>query len=133
MSRYLIAVFCVLTITIGIYYLGYIKGQHNAENTYNNLQLDQLKTIISQSTTLTRQAQQASAQLEKVTASLTEANIQSTRDIKNALKQSAHSRTSCVFNADIMRELESARHRAAVATNASHIDDLLPAAASNDR
>lgn len=124
--KYLLAALGFIASLATAYYIGFIKGQYQAKDTHNALQLNQLQNLITNTSSLTTKAQQASSDLEKVIAQIDEANQKSTREIKNALKASHDIRVSCVFPDDIMQQLEAARARAVNAASASEISDLLP-------
>lgn len=131
--KYLFAALAFVASLATAYYIGYIKGQYQAEGTHNELQLEQLRAIISTTYNLTAKAQKNSSDLEKVIAKADEANQKSTREIKNALKATHDIRVSCVFPDSVMQQLESARTRAASAARASEINDLLPTASGSNK
>lgn len=131
--KYLFAALAFVASLATTYYIGYIKGQYQAEGTHNELQLEQLRAIISTTYNLTAKAQKSSSDLEKVIAKADEANQKSTREIKNALKATYDIRVSCVFPDSVMQQLESARTRAASAASASEINDLLPTARGSNK
>lgn len=128
LARSIMTAFGLVAALIGIYYIGYTKGQQQAENTHNALQLSELRAIIVQSKTLTQQAQKASGEIEKVIAQAKEANFKSSVEIKHELEATKNARASCVFDDNIMQQLEAARSRAAkaaIATDTSSLDGVL--------
>ncbi|UYZ84299.1 hypothetical protein MTZ49_01585 [Entomomonas sp. E2T0] len=128
LARPIMAVFGLVPALVGIYYIGYTKGQQQAENTHNALQLSELRAIIAQSKNLTQQAQKASSEIEKVIAQAKEANYKTTVEFEHDLEATKNARASCVFDDVIMQQLKAARSRAAaaaIATDTSSLDGVL--------
>lgn len=76
---------------------------------------DSLNQFIASTQALTSQANTASRQLAIQIAARAAADDQSSREIRDALKKTAAARVNCVFDADIMQQLATARERAATA------------------
>lgn len=136
LARSIMAVFGLVAAIIGIYYMGYTKGQQQAENTHNALQISELRAIIAQSKTLTKQAQKASGEIEKVIAQAKEANFKTSIELKHDLESTKNARASCVFNDNIMQQLEAARNRAAavaIATDTSSLNGVLRPASQDSK
>ncbi|MEI7250282.1 hypothetical protein [Pectobacterium versatile] len=74
-----------------------------------------LNDFIAGTRELTANANLASQQLAQQINARQAADEQSTEAIRAALKKTANSRVICVFDADVMQQLEAARERAAVA------------------
>lgn len=76
---------------------------------------DTLNQFVTSTQALTAQANAASRQLATQIAARAAADDQSTREFRDVLKKTAAARVKCVFDADIMQQLTTARERAATA------------------
>lgn len=108
------------------YDLGYARGQAAAQNACQQARLDGLTALIDSTTQLTHDAHNASKRLEKTISDRQQADAKATKEIRDALAETASSRTGCVFDDRVMRQLGDARERAAQAA-ASGLGSQLPA------
>ncbi|MBO1548749.1 hypothetical protein [Yersinia pseudotuberculosis] len=76
----------------------------------NNQRSEQaLNHLITQSQRLTDQANLASLALSKQVAARQQADEQTTKELRYALRQTATQRSHCVFAPDILQQLDTAR------------------------
>lgn len=107
--------------------IGYEQGLAAGRAECQQDTIDELTVLITSSQYLVGQANTASMQLAKAISDRQQADTQSTREIRNALTATAGDRAGCVFDAGVMQQLDSARHRAAEAA-AGGIGSAMPAA-----
>ena len=108
------------------YDLGYAKGQAAAAKTCQQAQLDALEGVIAATHGLIADANTASQALGKTISARQQADAKTTKEIRDALASTAPQRAGCVFDAGVMQQLDTARHRAAEAA-ASGIRGAVPA------
>lgn len=106
--------------------IGYDKGLAAGRLECQQDTVDELTVLINSSQYLVEQANTTSMQLAKTISDRQQADAQSTREIRNALTVTASDRAGCVFDAGVMQQLDTARHRAAEAA-ASGLGSTVPA------
>lgn len=107
--------------------IGYDKGLAAGRLECQQDTIDELTVLITSSQYLVEQANATSMQLAKTISARQQADAQSTREIRNALTVTAGDRAGCVFDAGVMQQLDTARHRAAEAA-AGGLGSAMPAA-----
>ena len=110
----------------GGYLLGRSDGSAAATSQCQKAQLSDLQAVIDSTKGLTASANEASQVLGKTISERQQADAKATKEIRDALKATASQRAACVFDDDVMQQLESARKRAADAA-ASGIRSTVPA------
>lgn len=131
--RYLLIGLAIFLILGDAWYIGYTKGKQTSEKQYLNQQINQLQALISNTEKATQKAQEASAKYQQLVSAKTEADIKTTKELHNALKNTQNTRTQCVFDDHIMQQLDTARRRAANAANTPQLDGVLSAPSSHER
>lgn len=114
------------TAAIGGYLLGRSEGSAAATSQCQKAQLNDLQAVIESTKGLTASANEASQALGKTISERQQADAKATKEIRDALKATAGQRAACVFDDDVMQQLESARKRAANAAT-SGIRGAVPA------
>ena len=115
---------------IGGHGYGLVQGQALEKGRRDGQALDTLTAQISAHADLVKRSGAASRSMREAAAQLEQANIKTTTEMADALATTAPDRADCVFPADVLRGLQSARDRAAEAA-ASGIRSALPAAPTN--
>ena len=122
-------VLCLAAAVAGFFY-----GRHQgvlAESAKRDATAVQgLTHLIDAHKGLIAQSAVASAGMRRALGARANADAQTTKDFQDALKATADSRAGCVFGPDVMRQLGTARDRAAEAS-ASGIRGELPSAPSS--
>lgn len=118
-ARYLVwAVLIAVTVWM-IHSTGYEQGVADTQLTQSRAETQQaagaLNGFIAAAHNLTANANLASERLSKQVNARQAADEQSTEAIRAALKKTATTRILCVFDADVMQQLATARERAASA------------------
>lgn len=131
--RYFFTGVAFIAVLVSLYLLGYSNGKNAAKNDYLAQQLKHLEQMIDKNKTLTAKAHEVSTGLERLLSAQNETNITTTKEIRDALKKTSASRVHCELPSSVMQQLEAARRRAATATTASAINNLLPTTRSNNR
>ena len=115
---------------IGGYGYGLDQGKALEKGRQDAKALETITDQIAAHADLVKRSGAASKGLRAAVAQFEKANTQTTREIADALTSTAPDRADCVFPADVLRGLQSARDRAAEAA-ASGIRSALPAAPTN--
>lgn len=97
------------------YRSGYADGQLAASEKCQHAQLESITAVIDSARGLTAAANEASQQLGRTISARQQADAKATKEIRHALALSVSQRADCVFDADVMQQLEAARDRAAQA------------------
>ncbi|MBE5226721.1 hypothetical protein IG611_15355 [Pectobacterium sp. A535-S3-A17] len=110
----------LIAVTVwAIHSNGYERGVADNQLAHSRAETQQaagvLNDFIAGTRELTANANLASQQLAQQINARQAADEQSTEAIRAALKKTANSRVMCMFDADVMQQLEAARERAAVA------------------
>lgn len=111
--------------------IGYDKGLAAGRAECQQDTIDELTVLITSSQYLVTTAHTASQQLAKTISDRQQADATSTRELRYVLNLTAPERAGCRFDADSMRHVESARHRAAHAA-AGGLGGAVPAASGDD-
>jgi hypothetical protein len=114
----------------GGYWFGRSDGMATQQAKQDHKAVADLNGIIESHTGLIGQANAASLAMRQATARREAVDRKSTKELRDALVSTADSRAGCVFGADVLRQLQAARDRAAESA-ASGIRSALPAAASS--
>ena len=127
----------IVLISSGLsYFAGYMRGYSNGvRNTRlaaSSQAVTDLNSIIANHKQLIVEANAAGRALAKQTALREQHDNQTTKELRDALAKTATQRVHCVFSADVMRELTSARDRAAQAA-ATGLDEPVPGTGSGAR
>lgn len=126
--RYLL----ILSLVIGTFFLANKAsreaGVREGELKCQEKTIAQLTAFIESTEQLTADANTASLALSKTISDRIVADAKTTRDIRDALKTTAHLRVDCVLPDSVMQQLNTARHRANE-TAAAGIDSAVPTAA----
>lgn len=109
------------------YHLGYAKGSATEKGLCLQGHLDGLTAVLDSTKALTVAANEASQRLGQSISARKQADAKTTKEIRDALAQTAPQRAGCVFDAGVMQQLETARARAAEAA-AGGIRRAVPAA-----
>lgn len=113
---------------------GYVYGHGNgvlAESAKRDGQaVQQLTQLITAHQDLVKQSGSASRAMRTALATRAQHDDQTTREFRDALASTSDSRAGCVFPAGVMRDLATARDRAAQAS-ASGIKGTVPGAAAS--
>ena len=112
---------------VGGYGYGIDQGKALEKGRQDGQALAAITTQINAHADLVKRSGAASKGMRAAVAQFEKANTQTTREIADALTSTAPDRADCVFPADVLRGLQSARDRAAEAA-ASGIRSALPAA-----
>ncbi len=112
---------------IGGYGYGLDQGKALEKGRQDGKALETITDQIAAHADLVKRSGAASKGMRAAVAQLEKANTQTTREIADALTSTAPDRADCVFPADVVRGLQSARDRSAEAA-ASGIRSALPAA-----
>lgn len=122
----------VLAVGTGIagYVCGIDQGKALEKGRQDGKALETITDQIAAHADLVKRSGAASKGMRAAVAQFEKANTQTTREIADALTSTAPDRADCVFPADVLRGLQSARDRAAEAA-ASGIRSALPAAPTN--
>ena len=115
---------------IGGYGYGLDQGKALEKGRQDAKALETITDQIAAHADLVKRSGAASKGMRAAVAQLEKANTQTTREIADALTSTAPDRADCVFPADVVRGLQSARDRSAEAA-ASGIRSALPAAPTN--
>ena len=115
---------------IGGYGYGLDQGKALEKGRQDAKALETITDQIAAHADLVKRSGAASKGMRAAVAQFEKANTQTTREIADALTSTAPDRADCVFPADVLRGLQSARDRAAEAA-ASGIRSALPAAPTN--
>ncbi|HLD67840.1 MAG TPA: hypothetical protein VJA19_17565 [Pseudomonas sp.] len=94
------------------YALGYAKGSASEKTQCLQGHLDGLTAVLDSAKGLTVAANLASQQLGQSISGRKQADAKTTKEIRNALAQTASQRAGCVFDAGVMQQLDTARARA---------------------
>lgn len=118
-ARYLVWAVLIAATVWAIHSIGYKSGVVDTQLVHSRAETQQaagaLNDFIAGTRELTANANLASQQLAQQINARQAADEQSTEAIRAALKKTASSRVLCMFDADVMQQLEAARERAAVA------------------
>jgi len=98
---------------VGGYWRGNLDGKASQQAKQDRQTVQDLTGIIGSHTTLIQQANDASTVMRQATARRQAADRKSTEEFRHALAATADSRADCAFPADILRQLQAARDRAA--------------------
>lgn len=120
------------TAFVMTYKTGYANAQREAVSDCQSATIKQLQSILTDAEQLTVDANAASLALNKTISDRIVADAKTTKDIRDALKTTAHLRIDCKLPDNVMRDLAAARQRANEAA-ASGIDSAMPAAAGASR
>ena len=115
---------------VGGYGYGLDQGKALEKGRQDAKALETITDQIAAHADLVKRSGAASKGMRAAVAQFEKANTQTTREIADALTSTAPDRADCVFPADVLRGLQSARDRAAEAA-ASGIRSALPAAPTN--
>lgn len=111
----LIALVAGLAGALGGYFYGHSQGVTAEAAKRDGQAVEQLTGLITSHQTLIDQANTASAALRRAQTARAAAEMQFSKEFRNALKTSAADRAGCRFDDDIVRQLAAARDRAAAA------------------
>ncbi|PVY74777.1 hypothetical protein [Pectobacterium versatile] len=118
-AKYLVYAVLIAAAVWAIHSNGYESGVADTQLVQSRAETKQaanaLNDFIVGTRELTANANLASKQLAQQINARQVADEKSTEAIRAALKKTANSRVMCVFDADVMQQLEAARERAAVA------------------
>lgn len=122
-ERFLLGV-VLLALTVGVvlavyavgHYRGSSEGKATAALEHKAQTLDAVQTMLVQYAQLISAAQEVSDTLRTAAAQRQETNTQTTQELRDALKQTAASRTGCRLDAASLQHLQAAASRAAAAT-----------------
>lgn len=118
---------------VGGAFWGYLEGHAQgvlAESSKHDAQaLQGLTNLIESHQDLIKQAGITSKAMRRALALRMSHDEQTTKEFKDALRASAASRAGCVFPADVMRQLATARDRAAEAATGG-VQHQVPGAAA---
>lgn len=87
-----------------------------------------MESVVTRIDKLAADANTASLALSKTISDRIVADAKTTKDIRDALKTTAHLRADCVLPDSVVRDLAAARHRANTAA-AAGLDNAVPTAA----
>lgn len=113
----------------GGFYFGVADGRARQAGEQAAETVQSLTDVIDAHKGLVADANAASRAMRQALAARAQADLKSTRELKDALARTASSRTGCVFDDGVMRQLDAARERAAAAA-AGGIRPALPAASA---
>lgn len=94
---------------------GYDRGYAAAEKNCQTADIQRLTTLLESAAEQTEQAQVISLELSGLINQQVAQNARTTQELRHALTATAADRAACRFTADIMRQLNAARTRAASA------------------
>ena len=118
-ARYLVWAGLIAVTVWMIHSSGYEQGVADTQLTQSRAETQQaagaLNDFIAGTRELTANANLASERLSQQINARQTADEQSTEAIRAALKKTAVSRVTCVFDADVMQQIATARERAASA------------------
>jgi len=97
------------------YWRGHAAGQAAQQARQDHQAVAELTGIIESHTQLVEQSQAASRAMRQATARREAADQKTTEELRHALAATADSRTGCVFDDGVLRQLQAARDRAAAA------------------
>ena len=123
----LLALVLSLAAAIGGFFYGLHQGVVDESARRDGKAVQDLTSLINAHMGLIGQSKAASADMRRALGARVSADAITTRDLQDALKATADSRAGCVFDAGVMRQLGTARDRAAQAAT-SGIRGALPAA-----
>jgi len=103
----------VLIAALAVAGLSYWLGKAARQAEQDHQAVADLSTILQSQTKLVKQANAASRAMRQATARREAADQQTTEELRHALAATADSRTDCAFPADVLRQLQAARDRAA--------------------
>lgn len=133
-SRAVVVVWAALALLAGLGIgglTGTLYGRHTgAEEQLGRAarsQVEDLTALIDSQKGLVKAANDAGAAMRRAIDRRAAADAQSTKELRDALSETADSRVDCVFGPDVMRQLAEARDRAAQAA-AGGLLGALPAA-----
>lgn len=138
MTRIILTIAACVALALGGWRLfvyvdesGYERGRLTAQGECKQASLEGLTAVIDSAAGLTADAHSASKAINKSIADRQQADRQTTRDLRHALKLTAPDRAGCVYDADSMRHINTARDRAAEAVT-SGLGGAMPDAGDAD-
>lgn len=132
MSRptlFLLALAAAMAGATGGFFFGVADGRQRQAGEQAAQTVQALMDVIDAHKGLVAEANAAGRAMRQALAARAQADLKSTRELKDALTRTAGSRVGCMFDDGVMRQLESARDRAAAAA-AGGIRPALPAASA---
>lgn len=109
---------------------GVAEGRADAKAAQDSRAVQDLTALIDANSGLVKQAAAASREMRRAMAARGAADDKTTKELRDALASTADSRAGCVFPADVMRQLATARDRAAQAAAGGVLGALPGPAAS---
>ncbi len=132
---FVIPVAAAACVGYGLYYAygtGYRNGETAADARHDKAAVAELRAILKTNAEQTDQANQASAELRGLIASIDRRDSRTSKELHDALQKTAADRAGCRFDDDSLRLLDAARERAAAAA-ALGLRRTAPAAAGAER
>lgn len=119
-KSYLLLGIALIVAVFGVYRLGIKDGKATAKQEYTELQAKQAVDTLNQFIEGTKQLTQAANAASKALAEqIVERKLydeESTKALQDALKRSANSRSTCVFDDNVLQLIDNARNNAVRAT-----------------
>lgn len=118
-----------ITFAVGAF-LGHDHGRRIERGEQSTRAVDQLNTMLHAQARLVGEAKAASRGMRAAAAQRAAEDARTTREFKDVLQATAGSRDGCEFPADVVRQLDAARERAAQAA-AGGLRAAVPAAGAS--
>lgn len=119
-KSYLLLGIALIVTIFGAYRLGIKDGKATAKQEYTELQakqaVDTLNQFIEGTKQLTQAANDASKALSEQIVERKLYDEESTKSLQDALKRSANSRSTCLFDDNVLQLIDNARNNAVRAT-----------------
>lgn len=106
------AIAALIASHAAVYFWGNTKGFHAAQIECKDAEIEQLTSLISSTQALTESANTASLALGKTINDRTAADAKTTKELRRVLSETAHLRAGCVFDDDVMHQLDEAANKA---------------------
>lgn len=104
-----------LVLLVGAWFAGQIAGRAQAAAECAHANADVYQSLLEQSAEHLKEASTKSQQLFNRLAKRAEADMNTTRELRHVLAETADSRADCRFPDSVMQQLDAARARAAEA------------------
>lgn len=111
--------------------LGQVEGSTSCTQQYQLEQIQEQDQILGQVKLMASEAQKASLEISAIIHKRQAADERTTKTLRDTLNKTSNQRVICVFDADVMQQLDTARLRANTAAT-SGITVAVPATTGTD-